>query len=86
MEKSQARGKNRLALTIFLSEIQIMPFDDLAAQVYGKVKTDLQKKGTVIGPFDTLIAAHAKSLHLVLITNNTREFARVEGLELEDWV
>jgi Predicted nucleic acid-binding protein, contains PIN domain len=86
VEKSQARGKNRLALTIFLSEIQIMPFDDLAAQVYGKVKTDLQKKGTVIGPFDTLIAAHAKSLHLVLITNNTREFARVEGLELEDWV
>ncbi|MCI9527099.1 MAG: type II toxin-antitoxin system VapC family toxin [Lachnospiraceae bacterium] len=86
VEKSQAREKNRLALTIFLSEIQIMPFDDLAAQVYGKVKTDLQKKGTVIGPFDTLIAAHAKSLHLVLITNNTREFARVEGLELEDWV
>ena len=86
VEKSQARGKNRLALTIFLSEIQIMPCDDLAAQVYGKVKTDLQKKGTVIGPFDTLIAAHAKSLHLVLITNNTREFARVEELELEDWV
>ena len=44
VEKSQAREKNRLALTIFLSEIQIMPFDDLAAQVYGKVKTDLQKK------------------------------------------
>jgi tRNA(fMet)-specific endonuclease VapC len=86
VEKSQAREKNRLALTIFLSEIQIMPFDDLAAQVYGKVKTDLQKKGTMIGPFDTLIAAHAKSLDLVLITNNTREFARVEGLELEDWV
>ena len=40
----------------------------------------------MIGPFDTLIAAHAKSLHLVLITNNTRDFARVEGLELEDWV
>ncbi len=86
VEKSQAREKNRLALTIFLSEIQIMPFDDLAAQVYGKVKTDLQKKGTMIGPFDILIAAHAKSLDLVLITNNTREFARVEGLELEDWV
>ena len=86
VEKSQAREKNRLALTIFLSEIQIMPFDDLAAQVYGKVKTDLQKKGTMIGPFDTLIAAHAKSLDLVLITNNTRELARVEGLELEDWV
>ena len=86
VEKSQAREKTRLALTIFLSEIQIMPFDDLAAQVYGKVKTDLQKKGTMIGPFDTLIAAHAKSLDLVLITNNTREFARVEGLELEDWV
>lgn len=86
VEKSQAREKNRLALTVFLSEIQIMPFDDLAAEIYGTVKTDLQKKGTMIGPFDTLIAAHAKSLDLMLVTNNTKEFARVEGLELEDWV
>lgn len=86
VEKSVAREKNRMALTLLLSEIQIIPFDDSAAQVYGVVKADLQKKGTPIGPLDTLIAAHAKSLNYTLVTNNTREFARVEGLRLEDWV
>ena len=86
VEKSQAREKNRVALMLLLSEIQIVPFDDLAAQVYGVVKADLQKKGTLIGPMDTLIAAHAKALNLTLVTNNTKEFARVDGLELEDWV
>lgn len=69
-----------------MSEIQIVPFDDLAAQVYGVVKADLQKKGTPIGQLDTLIAAHAKALNLILVTNNTKEFARVEGLSLDDWV
>lgn len=86
VEKSQAREKNRIALMVLLSEIQIVPFDDLAAQIYGEVKADLQKKGTPIGPMDTLIAAHAKALNLTLVTNNTKEFARVDGLELEDWV
>ena len=85
VEKSLAREKNRIALTVFLSEIQIVPFDDLAAQVYGCVKADLQKKGTPIGPLDTLIAAHAKALNLTLVTNNTKEFARVDDLEVEDW-
>ena len=70
---------------VLLSEIQIMPFDDLAAQIYGVLKTELQKKGTPIGPMDTLIAAHAKSLDLILVTNNTREFERVADLRLEDW-
>ncbi len=86
IEKSQAKERNRIALMVLLSEIQIMPFDDLAAQVYGVLKTELQKKRTPIGSMDTLIAAHAKALDLILVTNNTREFARVEGLMLEDWV
>ena len=86
VEKSKAREKNRIALTALLSEIQIVPFDDLAAQVYGVVRADLQKKGTPIGPLDTLIAAHAKALNLTLVTSNTKEFARVEGLALDDWV
>lgn len=86
VEKSQARDKNRIALTVLLSEIQIVPFDDLAAQVYGMVRADLQKKRTPIGSLDTLIAAHAKALNLTLITNNTRESARVDGLLLEDWI
>ena len=86
VEKSQAKEKNRVALMVLLSEIQIVPFDDLAAQIYGEIKADLQKKGTSIGLMDTLIAAHAKALNLTLVANNTKEFARVEGLELEDWV
>ena len=85
VEKSQAKEKNRIALTLLLSKIQIIPFDSLAAQVYGVVKADLQRQGTPIGPLDTLIASHAKSLDLTLVTNNTREFIRVEGLKLEDW-
>ena len=86
VEKSEAREKNRIALTVFLSELQIVPFDDSAAQVYGVVKAELQKKGMPIGPMDTLIAAHAKALNLTLVTNNTKEFTRVNGLRLEDWV
>ncbi|MCH5345233.1 MAG: type II toxin-antitoxin system VapC family toxin [Acetatifactor sp.] len=86
VEQSQAREKNRIALTLLLSEIQIVPFDDLAAQIYGAVRADLQKKGTPFGPLDTLIAAHAKALNLTLVTNNTKEFARVDGLTLDDWV
>ena len=86
VENSQAKEKNRIALMVFLSEIQIVPFDDSAAQVYGLIKADLQKKGTPIGPLDALIAAHSKSINLTLVTNNTKEFARVDGLELEDWV
>ena len=86
VEKSQAKEKNRIAITFFLSEIQIVPFDDLAAQVYGVIRADLQKKGTPIGPLDTLIAAHARALNLILVTNNTKEFSRVDGLKLEDWV
>ena len=86
VEKSQAKEKNRLALTLFVSGIQIMPFDDVSAQVYGSVKADLQKKGTPIGPLDTQIASHAKALGMTLVTNNTREFCRVEGLTVEDWV
>lgn len=71
---------------MFLSEIQIVSFDVLAAQSYGIIKANLQKKGLPIGPMDTLIAAHAQSLGLTLVTNNTREFSRVENLSLEDWV
>ncbi len=85
VEKSQAKARNRFALTLFLSAITIMPFDELAAYEYGIVRADLETKGTPIGPLDTQIAAHAKALNMTLVTNNTREFKRVEGLKLEDW-
>ena len=77
--------RNQLALTLFLANIDAIPFDDDAAVEYGRIRADLRRKGTPIGANDLMIAAHAKSLGMTLVTNNTREFSRVEGLMLEDW-
>ena len=77
--------RNQLALTLFLANIDVIPFDDDAAVEYGRIRADLKRKGTPIGANDLMIAAHAKSLGMTLVTNNTREFSRVEGLILEDW-
>lgn len=85
VEKSQQRDKNFLALSLFLSSITILDFDSYAAEKYGAIRADLESKGTPIGPMDTLIAAHALSKDLILVTNNTREFCRVNKLQLEDW-
>ena len=83
--KSQAVERNRAAITLFLSAISILPFDSDAAEEYGAVRADLERKGTPIGPMDMLIAGHARSRGLILVTNNTREFFRVNELEVEDW-
>lgn len=85
VEKSQAKERNRLAVTLFLSAISILSFDSHAAEEYGKIRADLERKGTPIGPMDMLIAGHARSEGLILVTNNTREFFRVEDIEIEDW-
>jgi len=84
--KSQRSEQARLALAEFLLPLEIAPFDDAAAAAYGPVRAALEKKGKPIGPLDTLIAAHALALGTVLVTNNTREFARLPGLSVEDWV
>ena len=85
VEKSQAVEKNRLALALFLSPIYILPFDVEASEAYGKIRADLERKGTPIEPMDMLIAGHAQTENLVLVTNNTREFIRVSNLRVEDW-
>lgn len=85
VEKSQDVERNRVAITLFLSAISILDFDNYAAEEYGKIRADLERKGTPIGPMDTLIAAHARAEDLTLVTNNTREFDRVEGLDVENW-
>jgi len=77
--------KNRAKLISFLSLVELLSFDGAAAIAYGSICTDLRKKQTPIGQMDMLIAAHAKSKSLVVVTNNLREFERVENLELEDW-
>jgi len=78
--------QNRLALLTFLSNIDVVPFDADAARSYGEIRHALKSKGQLIGANDMLIAAHAKSLGYTLITNNTKEFERVEGLLLENWI
>ena len=85
VEKSQSVEKNRFALSLFLSAIEIRDFHALAAEEYGRIRAVLEKRGTPIGPLDLLIAGHAKSEGCVLVTNNIREFQRVEGLKVEDW-
>ena len=77
--------RNRQALEMFLAPLTILPFDQQASWVYGDLRADLQKRGTLIGSLDTLIAAHALSQQATLVTNNTREFAMVPGLRLENW-
>ena len=84
--KSQFPEKNKIALIEFLSIFNILPFDDTDAVEFGMIKTDLEKKGRIIGPMDLLIAGQAKSKKLILVTNNIKEFERVEGLKIENWV
>jgi tRNA(fMet)-specific endonuclease VapC len=85
VEKSGS-PKNLAALKNFLAPLEIADFDLKAAQVYGQVRKTLEAAGTPIGPLDTQIAAHALALGAVLVTNNTDEFKRVSGLQLENWV
>ena len=85
VEKSKAIEKNRVALALLLANIEIMNFDSLAAESYGKIRADLEKAGTPIGPLDMMIAGHAKALGYTMVTNNTKEFERVKGLKLENW-
>ena len=85
-ENSLYKEKNRIALLEFLAIIDIKRFDEKAAQEYGRVKKALKEKRCLIGPFDMLIGAHAKSLNMILVTNNTNEFERIVGLGIENWV
>jgi tRNA(fMet)-specific endonuclease VapC len=84
--KSSIPDQNRNALLAFLSPLEIIPFDDQAAIHYGDIRSQLEKTGKMIGSMDMLIAAHARSIPLVLVTNNNSEFARVPDLRVENWV
>ena len=84
--KKPLSGKNEEALLQFLSILDILEFNDLAAMEYGRICAYFQRQGTPIGTMDMLIAAHAKSEDLVLVTNNLREFERVPQIKLGNWV
>lgn len=77
--------RNRQALEMFLAPLEIAPFDEPAVWAYGALRAELERQGKPIGALDTMIAAHALSLNAVLVTSNTREFSRVNGLRLENW-
>ena len=77
--------RNLDALRRFLATLEVAPFDALAAEVCGSMRAWLASQGTPIGPYDTLIAAHAHALGVTLVSNNTREFERVPGLKVENW-
>ncbi len=84
-EKSEFPERNKAAITLFLSSLSIMQYDNCAAKEYGRIHSDLEKQGKIIGGMDMLIASHAKSQDLTLVTNNTREFCCVKNLKVEDW-
>ncbi len=85
VEKSVAVEKNRLALSMLLANIEILDFDADAADCYGKIRADLEKKGTPIGPLDMMIAGHAQSLGYTVVTNKVKEFSKVQDLKIENW-
>jgi len=84
--KSRYPARNHEALAEFVSPLDIAHFDPLAAYTYGRIRYQLEKRGRPIGAMDLLIAAHALSLDIPLVTNNVGEFDRVPGLRVENWV
>ena len=84
--KSARPARHAVLLAEFCAPLAILPFDNQAAETYGSVRAALEHAGTPIGPLDTLIASHALSERVILVTNNEREFRRVVGLTVENWV
>lgn len=83
--KSQQPERNRVALMEFLIPFALIDFDHKAARTYGKIRAAVESKGSPIGLMDLLLAAQALSRDLIFVTNNVREFRRVEGLRVENW-
>jgi tRNA(fMet)-specific endonuclease VapC len=84
-ERRKSKKLHRL-IDVFTSNVSVLPFDEACGAQFGKLASDLIARGTPIGDFDTLIAAHAMELHLTLVTNNGKHFNRIAGLNVENWV
>lgn len=84
--KSTLREHNRRVFDTLLAGIQIIPFDEAAARLYGPIRAELERSGQLIGPYDLMIAAQALSQDAVLVTDNLGEFRRVAGLAVENWL
>jgi len=84
-ERSQDPSRNLRTIEGFAARLDVLPLDESAAAQAGALRAELASKGTPIGPYDHLIAGHARALGLILVTNNEREFSRVPGLRTENW-
>lgn len=85
VSKSSKPEQNQMALTQFIAPLELLPYDDEAAQYYGDLRAHLEKMGTPIGSLDMLIAAHALSIDCTLVTNNEKEFIRIPNLKIDNW-
>ncbi|EPU4252619.1 type II toxin-antitoxin system tRNA(fMet)-specific endonuclease VapC [Escherichia coli] len=84
-EKSQFPERNLAIIEGFISRLDVLDYDCAAATHTGQIRAELARQGRPVGPFDQMIAGHARSRGLIIVTNNTREFERIAGLRLEDW-
>lgn len=85
-EKSAAPERNLAVVESFAARLEVLDYDHRAAAHSGQLRAELAKAGTPVGPYDQMIAGHARSLGLVVVTNNLREFQRIPGLRVEDWL
>ena len=86
VEKSEKQTQNRIALIEFLKNFETLPYNQSCAKIYGEIRTFLEKKGQIIGAMDLLIGSHGKAFNLTVVTNNQKEFKRIPGLKIENWV
>ena len=85
-EKSARRAENATAIANFAERLVVLPFGDKAAAHYGQLRVELERAGTPCGPHDVQIGGHARSEGLIVVTNNRREFDRMPGLRVENWL
>ena len=84
-EHSQAVERNLADIESMAARLEVVPFDNKAAYHFGQIRAELYRTGQPIGPYDMMIAGQARAMGLILVTNNVKEFERVQGLLLEDW-
>lgn len=85
-EKSKAKKKNWAIVENFISTFEIVPFNEKSCEIYARIRASLEKSGASIGPIDLLIASISLANNYILVSNNIKEFRRIKGLKLENWV
>ncbi|WP_162847956.1 type II toxin-antitoxin system tRNA(fMet)-specific endonuclease VapC [Mariprofundus erugo] len=85
-ERSSQPERNLADIQGLVARLEIVPFDEHATEHFGQLRAELYNIGQPIGPYDMMIAGHARSMGLILVTNNEKEFARVPGLRLQNWI